>query len=341
MTADLTARRFFMFLLIGTTVLLAAVILPIASSLIMAAVLASVLWPLQQKLARRVGNRRGLAAGLLVFGVVILMLGPFAAVAAFVVNEASAGAQFVSGALHGQRAAELLQQLPEPVRQSAVDALRHLPGPQGARALAAGWAALTATGQFVFRSVLMLIALFGLLTQGDAFVLWLDFVSPLRKGQTRELLAEVKSVSYALVVSTVVTAAVQTAVALVGYFIAGVPYPVFFAAVTFFCAFIPALGATSVCLLAALILLVIGHPYSALFLTIWGLVVVGLIDNVIKPVLIKGGLRISGVVVFFALLGGLAAFGPLGLLLGPLAVSLFVALLRMRERDFIGKEVAG
>jgi predicted PurR-regulated permease PerM len=76
----------------------------------------------------------------------------------------------------------------------------------------------------------------------------------------------------------------------------------------------------------------------ALFLAAWGLVVVALVDNVVKPLLIRGGMETHGAIVFFALIGGLAAFGPIGLLIGPLVVSLFLALLRMYHRDFLGHD---
>jgi predicted PurR-regulated permease PerM len=114
-----------------------------------------------------------------------------------------------------------------------------------------------------------------------------------------------------------------------------VPHPVFFACATFFFALIPAIGAAAVCLFAALILLVSGHPYMALFLAAWGIAVVGLIDNVAKPYLIKGEVEMGGAVVFFALVGGLTAFGMVGLLVGPLAVAAFLSLLRMYRRDFM------
>lgn len=336
--SDLTARRFFLFLLIATTVLLGAVIRPLANSLIVAAVLAGVFGGIHRKLAIRLGDRRGPAAGLLVLGVLVLMLGPLAGLSAFVVKEGAQGVKFISDTLHSTQVIGLVDRLPEPLQETLTDALQRLPLTQGARAAAAGWAAVTATGELVLDAALMLIALFFLLTQGDAFVLWLDHVLPLRRGQTRELLAEFKTVSYAVVVSSLITAAVQTAAALVGYYIARVPHPVFFAAVTFFCAFIPAIGAASVCLAAALLLLVTGHPYLALFLAAWGVVVVGLVDNVVKPLILRAGMHMPGAVVFFALLGGLAAFGVVGLLLGPLVVSLFVALLRIYERDFGTKE---
>jgi predicted PurR-regulated permease PerM len=63
-------------------------------------------------------------------------------------------------------------------------------------------------------------------------------------------------------------------------------------------------------------------------------VVVGLIDNVVKPYLIKDGIDMGGAVVFFALVGGISAFGMVGLVVGPLAVAAFLSLLRMYQRDF-------
>jgi predicted PurR-regulated permease PerM len=182
---------------------------------------------------------------------------------------------------------------------------------------------------------MMLIALFFLLVGGDEMLVWLDSVSPMRRGQTRELLAEFKKVSYAVVISTVITAAVQSIVALVGYLIAQVPHAFFFTALTFFVALVPVLGAASVCLVAALLLFATGHPYMAAFLAVWGVVVVGLVDNVVKPYLIKGDVEMHGAVVFFALVGGIAAFGMVGLVIGPLAVALFLALLRMYRRDYL------
>ena len=59
----------------------------------------------------------------------------------------------------------------------------------------------------------------------------------------------------------------------------------------------------------------------------------GLIDNVVKPYLIRGGIELHGAVVFFALLGGLSYFGPVGLIAGPLVVSFFLAVIRMWDRD--------
>jgi predicted PurR-regulated permease PerM len=92
-------------------------------------------------------------------------------------------------------------------------------------------------------------------------------------------------------------------------------------------AFIPAVGAGAVCLGVALLVFLPGHPYAAFFLAVWGLTVVRLVDNPVKPLLSKAGMQMNGAVVFFSLIGGLAAFGGVGLPLRPLILTLLLALL--------------
>lgn len=345
MSRDLAARRFLFILLIASLALVGYVAWPLATALLLAAVLAVVLAPVQAWLKRALRGRDGVAAGVLVLAVLFLVVGPLLGLTAFLVKEAADGVRFIIDTVKSDGVAGLVDTLPAPFHDFAARLLerlgdlgqfaqKHL-SEQGPRAASALASALAATGSLVFDLAMMLIALYFLLVSGKDFTAWLDSVSPLAPGQTRELLAEFRKVSYAVIVATVATAAVQAAVAFVGYLIAKVPHPVFFGTVTFFVALIPAIGAAGVCLFAALILLATGHPYMSLFLAVWGVAVVGLIDNVVKPFLIKGELEMGGAVVFFALIGGIGAFGMVGLLIGPLAVASFLTLLRMYRRDFI------
>lgn len=344
MVDERAARRFFVVLLCGTLVLLALVVRPLASALFMAAVLAGVLAPLHARFARRLGRRPRLAAGFLVLGVTVVLAGPLVALAVFLAQEGKEALKFVAEAVRSEAVTGLVARLPESMQKLTTEALARLLdlnqmveqqiGAQGGRAAAAVWAAASATGSVVFAVVMMLIAFFFLLVQGRDLISWLDEVLPLRPGHTSELLAEFKKVSFSVIVSTVITSSVQAVAALGGYFISRVPHPIFFAAVTFFVAFVPALGAASVCLFAAAILYITGHPYASLFLALWGVAVVGLVDNVIKPLLIKAGMEMRSAVVFFSLIGGLGAFGAIGLVIGPLVVALFLALLRIYRRDF-------
>jgi predicted PurR-regulated permease PerM len=342
---DLAARRFLSVLLLAALLLVGAVVWPLASALFLAAVLAVVLAPLQARLAKWLRGRPNLAAGILVLAVLLLLVVPLLAMSAVVVREATDGARFILDTVRSEGMSGLVQLLPVPLADYATRALGHLGdisktieaqlNAQGARAASALGAALLATGTLLFELAMMAIALFFLLVGGNALIAWIDGVTPLRRGQTRELLAEFKKVSYAVIVSSLITAGVQAAAALAGYLIASVPHPVFFAGVTFFFALIPMIGAASVCLFAALILLVTGHPYMAIFLAAWGVLAVGLVDNVVKPYLIKGEMEMHGAVVFFALLGGLGAFGVIGLLIGPLAVAMLLSLLRIYRRDYM------
>ena len=349
MTSPDSARRFFFLLLAAATVLFALVVRPLASALFLAAALAGVLAPLHRRLSARFGRRARLSAVALTLGVVLVLLLPLVAFSVFAVREATDGVRFVSRTMHEGGVTALVERLPPTVRGvvqkgidqisdgeegNLADALQEHLGSQGGRAAAAVGATLSASGSLVFQTAMMVIAFYFLLLEGRALVDWIDDLSPLKRGQTRELLAEFKRVAYSVLLSAIVSGAAQAIVALGGFLIARVPYPIFFAGLTFFASFIPAVGAGIVSLAAAGLLLVSGHPYGALFLAAWGIAVVGLVDNAIKPLLVKGGMKMNGAVVFFALIGGLSAFGGVGLLLGPLVVTLFLSLLAMYQRDF-------
>ncbi len=342
MKTELAAKRFFLGLLAISIFLLGMVLYPLAEALFMAAVLAGALWPINVRLSRKVRNRRQLSAGLIIFGVLVLLVTPVVGLSAFVIGEATAGFKFVTKTVRSEGVTGLLDRAPGPIKAIGTEILKRVPveeattqvTEQGGQAFTFVASTLSATGSLVFQLAMFLIALFFLLAEGEKAIAWLDAASPLREGQTRELLREFKKVSYAVLMSTGITAAVQTVAALIGYLIARVPHPIFFAVVTFFVAFVPAVGAGSVCVAAALLLLVTGHTYSAIFLGIWGVLVVGLVDNAVKPLLIKGDIEMDGAVVFFSLIGGLAAFGAVGLLIGPLVVAGFLALMRMYRRDF-------
>ncbi len=341
-----TAQRALTVLMVIALVLLALIIQPFASAFFLAAVLAGALFPLEKWLTRKLRGRKNLSAALLTVGIVLILVGPIAGIATFVVSEVATGVKYVSQTVRSEGVSGLVEKLPPRARSLAQKALDRIPveeaqldeelqkraTSQSGRAAAAVTSVVAATGSFAVQATMMLIAFFFLLVDGRALVGWMEDVSPLMPGQVTELLTEFRKVSVSVMVSTIATSGVQALAALVGYLIAGVPYPAFFAVVTFFIAFIPAIGAAGVCLFAAVLLLALGKTWMALFLAVWGMVVVGLVDNLLKPILAKRGMQMHGAVVFFSLLGGLAVFGTVGLLIGPLIVAFFLALFRLRQR---------
>ena len=108
-----------------------------------------------------------------------------------------------------------------------------------------------------------------------------------------------------------------------------------FAIVTLIVALVPAVGAGSVVLAAAAIMYLGGHSYAALFLVLWGILAVGLIDNVVKPYAMGHGSGLPSIVLLFGIAGGLTVYGPLGLFLGPAIIAVFAALLRVYSRTYM------
>jgi predicted PurR-regulated permease PerM len=182
---------------------------------------------------------------------------------------------------------------------------------------------------------MFLVAFYGMLIDGDCLARWLIRTIPLPPGQTKEILQEFRRVSRSVLRSTLLTALVQAAIAVVGYVITGVPQPVFFGVLTFFAAFLPTLGTGLVAVPLAGLLLLSGQTWQGIFLAAWGVLVVGLVDNLLKPILIRGDAEMHGVLVFFSLIGGVIVFGAVGLVVGPVALSFLFAVIRLGARDLV------
>lgn len=341
-------RVIFQVLIVVAIVLLGLALRPFLEALFLAAVLSGALFPLQRWFTRKLWGRRFFAAGLISFAVIAAVLAPAIGFGAAVIRDLIAAARSVTATLQQEGVMGVVDGFPPPLagavhyvldrlpmeEQEALQEIQNRLTEQGARVAGFATSALASTGAFLLDIAMMMIVLFFLLTDGSRLVAWIEQVSPLRDGQTSELLKEFRNVSVSVLTSSLATALVQTAVALPGYLIAGVPRPWLFSLATFFMAFIPTIGAGGTCIAAAAVLLVLGRLWMALLIAVWGVVLVGLSDNLLKPLLVRRGMHMHGAVVFVALVSGLAAFGPVGLLLGPLSVSFLFTLIRMYRRDF-------
>ena len=153
---------------------------------------------------------------------------------------------------------------------------------------------------------------------------------PLRPDYTRSLFAEFRRVGRTTLMGTIVTGLAQGLLATIGYWIAGVPEPIFFGAATAVASLIPAIGTMLVWVPAGVVLIFIGQPGRGVFELIWGgLFVVALSDYYIRPRLVGGESEMPSLITFSALFGGVEVFGLKGLVLGPVLMSLAVAVLRL------------
>jgi predicted PurR-regulated permease PerM len=150
---------------------------------------------------------------------------------------------------------------------------------------------------------------------------------PLSNKETDRLFERVGSTIAATVNGSLTVALVQATLAGIVYVILGVPGAVLWGAVTFLTALVPVFGTFLVWAPIALYLILTGSIVKAIFLIAWGALVVGSVDNVLYPYLVGDRLRLHTVPTFFSVLGGLALFGPAGIILGPMALAIAIALI--------------
>jgi predicted PurR-regulated permease PerM len=204
--------------------------------------------------------------------------------------------------------------------------------------LAAGAAALaermvSATASAILALFLAVLTMQLVLPRWSRFALEAQVALPIRPEYTRELFVEFRKIGRATLLGTVVTGLAQGALAMVGYFISGVPQPLFFGVATAIVSFVPAVGTLLVWVPIGLVLLLTGHVAGGVFELCWGVAVVtGFSDYVLRPRLV-GGEEFPTLVTFVALFGGVEVFGLEGLILGPVVMALGVAILRIYARE--------
>ena len=153
---------------------------------------------------------------------------------------------------------------------------------------------------------------------------------PLRPDYTAELFAEFRRVGRAALLGIVGTGVVQGVLATIGFLITGVPEPLFFGAATAVASLVPVAGAMLVWIPVGIVLILVGHPMRGILELVWGAAMVALISEyVVRPRLVGKVGQLPSVVTFTALLGGVQVFGLIGLIVGPIVMSLAMAVLRL------------
>jgi predicted PurR-regulated permease PerM len=163
---------------------------------------------------------------------------------------------------------------------------------------------------------------------------------PLARRHTHALFEEFRRVGRTTLLGTVVTGVSQGLLAAFGYWVFGLPEAGFFGALTAVASLLPAVGTMLVWMPAGVFLLATGHVWSGVLELIYGgLIVVGFCDYILRPRLVGGHGEMPALLTFVSLFGGVEVFGLIGLILGPLLMSIAVALLRIYAKE-IGATLA-
>ncbi|MBA2527596.1 MAG: AI-2E family transporter, partial [Pyrinomonadaceae bacterium] len=165
-----------------------------------------------------------------------------------------------------------------------------------------------------------------LFRDGDKIFAALRDALPLENKQATAIMARTREVIGASVYGVLAIAIVQGVLGGLAFWALGVPSAIVWGVVMIFLSMIPMLGAFLVWVPAAAYLALAGHPVKALFMVLWGTLVIGMADNFLRPKLVGDRTKLHELLIFFAVLGGLQVFGVLGIVLGPVVLAITLAL---------------
>lgn len=187
---------------------------------------------------------------------------------------------------------------------------------------------------FTVNVIITLITLFFLLRDGKEFFSKLQRLVPMDREHQQRLFKNIVDAVLAVVHGSLVVGMVQGLLAGFAYYFLGVPFAVLWGVVTGFVALLPVGGSTLVSIPATIYLFLQGETLRAFLLLAWSLGIVGTVDNVLKPLIIGNRLGLPVLFLFFGILGGLALFGAVGIVLGPVIFALLRALLDLYSEEY-------
>jgi predicted PurR-regulated permease PerM len=330
---------------LGTASLTLQILAPFGTAIAWAVVLAVAFSGAWRFLERRMPRRRSLAAVLLTLAIGLLVLLPAALLVVVLVNEAIG----VFGKASAEITARKLTGLEDLLRIPAVanamtwveaqTGMTHAELLEKVGELAAGISGLLARfsgglvkGVFdaVIAFLVTLFVLFFFFRDGHAIVRALLDLVPLAEERRIEVFGSLRGMLQSIFRGSLLCALVQGATGGLGWAIAGLPSPVLAGAAMAVLSLLPVGGTAIVWVPGVVACWLQGRHGMAVFLAIWGIVVVStLADNVLRPLLIGGATQLSTLVVFLGVFGGLAAFGVIGLFIGPMVLAFGLTLLRL------------
>lgn len=331
-------QAFLLFIFAIVTALLYIIVAPFLEYVIFAVILGYVLYPFHRRLSRRLGNHFTPRVGefvspiVLILGSIVVLLLPLAYVITRFIRDLRAIARGESG-LQTEVIEERISELTG-VEIDFVDGLELL-GEALMNAFVGDATALLFTAlDLALGAALVLFLVFYLLRDGPKFVAWLRVNAPLPATVMDRLIDQIDKTTWGAVIGHGFAALVQAIVAGVGLYFVGIPNVFFWTFVMFLLAFLPLIGAFLVWAPAAVYLYLIGNTAEGVFLAIYGLLIVSLIDYYVRPLVIDRRARLNPAVLLVGIFGGLYSMGFVGLFVGPITIGVFVATVRTIHEDY-------
>lgn len=192
---------------------------------------------------------------------------------------------------------------------------------------------VTVTANFLF----MLLFLVVFLAEGSMLLSWLKEITPLSKEHWNELLSDVRIMISSSIAAALNIAFVQGSLMGMGFWIVGFNQLYGWRLIAIIMSAIPVVGAMSCYITASILLMSAEEMKAGLVSMFFGLGIVSTVDNFIRPFIVRGSTRVNPVLLFVTLIGSVKLMGPIGLLVGPVILSIFLASLCIYRREFATK----
>jgi predicted PurR-regulated permease PerM len=328
----------FLFLIIAVSLAFVWILWPYSGAVFWATVLAIVFAPLYRRLSRSMRQRRTLAALTTLMIILMIVILPLTLVGALLLQEGfSLYERIQSGELNvGEYFQQVFGALPawitDLLDRFGLTNLRIMQERLSSSFMKASQFLATQalnigqnTFDFIVNLFIVLYLLFFLLRDGDGLSRRIKEAIPLHPEQQRDLFNKFTTVIRATVKGNIVVAVVQGALGGLIFWFLGVRAPVLWAVLMVFLSLLPAVGAGLVWFPVAIYFLATGATWQGIVLIAYGVLVIGLVDNVLRPILVGKDTKMPDYVVLIATLGGMAIFGLNGFVIGPVIAAMFIA----------------
>jgi predicted PurR-regulated permease PerM len=344
----LTGIVFFVILALGILYATLLIIRPFLSAIVLGAILVTITFPIYIRVRKRFHGRGGLAALVMLFGITFLIILPAVLIGFLLVEQANG----LIAHMQSGDAQRLLQRMDivghlQWLRRFGVDpatlnpqrlilpVMRQIPGWVARN----GPAVIGSVAGAVLAFALVLLSAYFFYVEGESIIEQLAILSPMPARYDREFATQFKDVIDATFRGQVMTSLAQGIVTGAGLAIAQVPGAILWGFVATILSLLPMMGAAAVWVPAAIYLYIdasIGDRgyFGAIFLTLWGILIVSTIDNVVRPWAMRGKSQLPAIPLLFAVIGGMQAFGFIGLVIGPLVFSLLMSIIDIYKRSF-------
>lgn len=318
--------------------LLGKILLPFLSPIAWALIIGIITFPVYQHLLRRMKGRARLAAALMTVAVMLIFVLPVLSLASVLAQEVAHVYNVVSISLSSGGADTLFQKMvSNPIIADYIEKLKSMLGGTSfnlsenimshskqalSKLLGFLTSSLANSFGFLMDMVFMLFILFFVYLDGIWGLAWLQRKLPLQEALQMRIFRVVKDVLSGFIFGTLLTCLTQGILAGAAYLIFGLPSPLLLAVLTAIGGLIPVVGTAIIWLPAALYLYFQGATVQAIILILWGFLAVGMSDNVVKPIFMSSRVSLPILPIMIGAFGGLAAFGVLGAIFGPLFLAI-------------------